>query len=206
MSKIYNSAGSAIETVKNFVLSNFMGRQPKWETQGSEKTYKDMKAGYAEYEASRRDDSLLFMNRPRIIVNEKGEETLSLWAYGKLPLRLMSDVVGFLANTTLPIFLREPLFSAFGSAFGVDMSEAAEEDYRFYPTFNAFFRRALKPGMRPISEAPLVSPADGKVLHVSKCESGYVEQVKGLVFVKKKMVPNSNYFRCQLFNTSISRP
>ena len=59
------------------------------------------------------------------------------------------------------------------------MSEAAEEDYRFYPTFNAFFRRALKPGMRPISEAPLVSPADGKVLHVSKCESGYVEQVKG---------------------------
>ena len=73
-----------------------MGNQPKWESQSEEKSYKDMKAGYAEYEASRRDDSLLFMNKPRIIVNEKGEETLSLWAYGKLPLRLMSDVVGFL--------------------------------------------------------------------------------------------------------------
>ena len=75
--------------------------------------------------------------------------------------------------------MRAPLYSTFGSAFGVDMSEAAEEDYRYYPTFNSFFRRALKPGMRPISNGLLVSPADGKVLHVSKCESGYVEQVKG---------------------------
>ena len=61
------------------------------------------------------------------------------------------------------------------------MSEADEEDFRFYPTFNAFFRRALKPGMRPIDpHAQLVSPADGRVLHVSKCQSGLVEQVKVL--------------------------
>ena len=119
------------------------------------------------------------MNKPRLILDNTGEKTLSLWAYGKLPLRLMSDAAGFLANLNLPVFMRAPLYSTFGSAFGVDMAEAAEEDYRYYPTFNSFFRRALKPGMRPISNGLLVSPADGKVLHVSKCESGYVEQVKG---------------------------
>lgn len=103
----------------------------------------------------------------------------------------MSELAGFIANLRLPIFLREPLYSAYSKAFGVKMNEALEEDFRYYPTINSFFRRALKPGMRPIDSEPLVSPADGKVLYHSKCESGYVEQVKGMNYSIRKFLGRS---------------
>ena len=52
--------------------------------------------------------------------------------------------------------------------FGVDLSEAAEPDPRAYPTFNAFFTRALKPDARMPDTDPrsLLMPADG---HISQC-------------------------------------
>ena len=63
-----------------------------------EKDYKDFKKGAKEFQDARREDSWLYMNKPRLILDNNGEKTLSLWAYGKLPLRLMSDAAGFLAN------------------------------------------------------------------------------------------------------------
>ena len=52
--------------------------------------------------------------------------------------------------------------------FGVDLSEAAEPDARAYPTFNAFFTRALRPDARVPDAEPsaLLMPADG---HISQC-------------------------------------
>ena len=120
-----------------------------------------------------------------------GETNAWFYIYGKLPLRLMSELAGVIANLRLPIWLREPLYSAYSKAFGVKMNEALEEDFRYYPTINSFFRRALKPGMRPIGAEPLVSPADGKVLYHSKCESGYVEQVKGMNYSIRKFLGRS---------------
>jgi len=48
-------------------------------------------------------------------------------------------------------------------SFGVDLGEA-EVPAGGFPTFNAFFARALRPGARPIDPDPaaLVSPADGQ--------------------------------------------
>ena len=60
-------------------------------------------------------------------------------------------MTGRLANTYVPIFLRRPIYGAFSAAFGVKMEDAIEEDYRFYPSFNAFFRRAIKSENRPIN-------------------------------------------------------
>lgn len=37
------------------------------------------------------------------------------------------------------------------------MKEAANEDYRVYENFSALFIRPLKPGIRPIDDAPLVN-------------------------------------------------
>merc|ERR1711935_12153 len=197
---VYSDVGYWLEMVKAKMMSiSGMGKQSKWSPEvisQDEKNYSEFKQGYKEHQDSRREDSWFYMNKPRIICGDDGDETLSLWAYGKLPLRLLSSVAGFAANLNLPVFMREPLYSTYGSAFGVDMSEAAEEDYRFYPTFNSFFRRALKPGVRPISTtAPLVSPADGKVLHVSKCESGMVEQVKGVNYSIRRFLGRDDITR-----------
>ncbi|MGB5621933.1 MAG: phosphatidylserine decarboxylase, partial [Gammaproteobacteria bacterium] len=57
------------------------------------------------------------------------------------------------------------LIRAFVRGFRVDMSDAAIADATAYPTFNAFFTRALNPDARPMPGSPraLASPVDGTV-------------------------------------------
>ena len=55
------------------------------------------------------------------------------------------------------------LIAWFVKKYGVDMSEAAEPDIARYPTFNAFFTRALRPGARPLADAPWICPVDGAI-------------------------------------------
>ncbi len=62
----------------------------------------------------------------------------------------------------------------FVGRYHVDMSEAAEPDISRYASFNDFFVRALKPGQRPIADAPWVSPVDGAV---SQCGAIAVDQI-----------------------------
>ena len=49
----------------------------------------------------------------------------------------------------------------FVNKYGVNMAEAAEPDIARYASFNDFFTRALKPGVRPLAACALVSPVDG---------------------------------------------
>ena len=71
-------------------------------------------------------------------------------------------------------------------AFDCNLEEAENPSLDSYPTLGAFFRRRLKPGARPVAEAPLVSPADGKVLHWGVVGSDdAVEQVKGVTYSLK---------------------
>ena len=70
--------------------------------------------------------------------------------YGRLPLRCVSEIAGHIANCRVPVFLRDFIYGNYAELFDVNMSEALEEDFKFYPTINAFFRRALKPEVRPI--------------------------------------------------------
>jgi len=61
------------------------------------------------------------------------------------------------------------------------MDESADPIESF-PTFGAFFTRKLKPGIRDISPAEVVSPADGKILHFGEIEEDTVEQIKGITY------------------------
>src|SRR5215831_8119344 len=67
----------------------------------------------------------------------------------------------------------------FIARYGVDMSEAADPDPAHYPTFNEFFTRALRPGARPLSSAPLLCPVDGAVSQFGPIERGEIVQAKG---------------------------
>ena len=75
------------------------------------------------------------------------------------PQHALSRFAGRIADSTVP-WLRTPLIKRFIDTYDVDMSEAAEPAGA-YPSFNAFFTRALKPGARPLADAEkfVLSPA-----------------------------------------------
>jgi phosphatidylserine decarboxylase len=67
----------------------------------------------------------------------------------------------------------------FVGKYGVDMGEALDSDIASYPSFNAFFTRALKPGARPLAAADLVSPVDGAISQFGPIEGDQIIQAKG---------------------------
>uniref|UniRef100_A0AAJ7UKK9 phosphatidylserine decarboxylase n=1 Tax=Petromyzon marinus TaxID=7757 RepID=A0AAJ7UKK9_PETMA len=101
-----------------------------------------------------------------------------------VPTRLLSRAWGRLHGLALPACLRAPLLGLFVWAFHVDMAEAEEGDLRRYPNLGELFRRPLRAGARPISRRhSLVSPADGRVLHLGRVgPDGLLEQVKGVTY------------------------
>jgi phosphatidylserine decarboxylase len=76
------------------------------------------------------------------------------------------------------------LIRSFLRGFAVDMSEAAEPDPFAYPSFNAFFTRALRSDARPIDADPLalVSPVDGTVSQAGHIDNRALVQAKGHQF------------------------
>jgi len=106
-----------------------------------------------------------------------------------LPHRLLSSLARRLAYSTNPS-IKQWLIDTVTRKFGVDLSEAAQPDPTAYPSFNAFFTRALKPGVRSPDPDPnaLLMPADG---HISQCGAivdGRIFQAKGQGFTAAELL------------------
>lgn len=67
---------------------------------------------------------------------------------------------------------------AYCRAYRVNLDEAVPSE-RPYPTFDAFFTRRLRHGVRDISADTVVSPADGRLSAVGNIDSASVIRVKG---------------------------
>jgi phosphatidylserine decarboxylase len=93
------------------------------------------------------------------------------------PKRAMTTVAGKLANAkagrATTAFIRW-----FVGHYGVNMSEAAEPDIARYPTFNAFFTRALRPGARPFADADFICPVDGSISQFGAIDDDRIIQAK----------------------------
>jgi phosphatidylserine decarboxylase len=97
-----------------------------------------------------------------------------------LPKHLMSRVVYAIARSESP-FVKRTFLKIFLSLFDINMAEAAQPDPYAYRTFNDFFTRALKPGVRPIAIEPefIVSPVDGTVSQCGELLNESILQAKG---------------------------
>lgn len=104
---------------------------------------------------------------------------IQIRVYLSLPFNTASRVIGGLANQEIPVWLRETLLGGFARMYDCRMDDVIEPDFKHYASFAAFFNRKLKESSRPISASPLVSPADGTVLHFGKVEDNRIEYVKG---------------------------
>lgn len=97
-----------------------------------------------------------------------------------LPQHGLSRLVHAAARNERPWF-KNALLRAFVSGFQPDLSDAIEPNPYAYPSFNAFFTRALKPGARPLPADPnaLACPVDGTVSEIGRLDGDRLLQAKG---------------------------
>ncbi|GAA6000541.1 phosphatidylserine decarboxylase 1 [Rhodotorula paludigena] len=125
--------------------------------------------------------------------SEKGKEPLpdgavkvqgpwQVHVIGALPLRSISRLYGLVNSYELPVWFRVPGYKFYSWVFGVNLDECEPSDLTEYRSMSEFFMRRLKPGVRPVADAPLVSPADGRVINFGVIEGGRIASVKGATY------------------------
>jgi phosphatidylserine decarboxylase len=72
--------------------------------------------------------------------------------------------------------------------YGVDMSEAENPDIASYRSFNEFFTRPLKLGLRPLAAADFVCPVDGAISQFGAIDDHHILQAKGHRFTTTELV------------------
>lgn len=95
-----------------------------------------------------------------------------------MPKQAMTRLAGALASRPLGAITRAAI-AHFIRRYDVRMDEALHSDPTHFTTFNEFFTRALKPGVRPLAPDGWVSPVDGAISQLGPIERGHIFQAKG---------------------------
>ena len=99
------------------------------------------------------------------------------------PRRLLSRIVLHATRVRIPAW-QQWLIRTVVRRYAVDLSDARESDLRAWPTFNAFFTRALRPDARPLPAEPgaVASPSDGTVQDAGEIAGTTLVQAKSLTY------------------------
>ena len=103
-----------------------------------------------------------------------------------LPKHLLSRLVGLLAESELPP-VRWLFINVVCLFYDIDLTEADRGRRSDYRSFNDFFTRALKPGVRPVSGS-VSSPADGTVAALGRIDRGTLIQSKNHTYSLAKLL------------------
>lgn len=122
-----------------------------------------------------------------------------------LPQHMLSRIVGKIAASETP-WIKNTFIKAFARRYNIDMSLAANPDLESYPSFNAFFTRALREGVRPIdsSNDSIVCPADGAVSQAGRIEGGRILQAKGQWYSTLELVGGDETLAAQFDDGSFA--
>lgn len=119
---------------------------------------------------------------------------LAVWPQYLYPKQLLTTVMGRLARAQGGA-LTHWVIERFVQRYRVDMHEAQEPSPKAYATFNDFFTRALKPGLRPISAARFCSPVDGAVSQCGDIQAGRIFQAKGRDYSAAELLASAEQAR-----------
>ena len=114
-----------------------------------------------------------------------------------LPQHLMSRTMHRIARSKRP-WLRNALLRTVLRGYPqIDLGEAANPDPYSYPSFNAFFTRALRPGARPLQGGPrdVVSPVDGTLSQLGTVRDGQLLQAKGMHYTADALLADETAAR-----------
>lgn len=100
----------------------------------------------------------------------------------RLPLRSLSRVLGWLADRRWGP-LTHWVIRKFVARYQVNLSEAVVANAEGYASFNEFFTRPLREGVRPLCAEPqLLCPVDGCISELGPVEAGQILQAKGQTY------------------------
>jgi len=96
-----------------------------------------------------------------------------------IPKHLLSSAMHWFMQVETP-FIKNNVIKLLTKVYGINISEAADEDITSYKHFNAFFTRALKAEARPIDERDnaWVSPVDGLISQSTHIDGNQIIQAK----------------------------
>ena len=103
---------------------------------------------------------------------------MGVWLQYLLPKQALTRLAGFVASRRWGAATTW-LIGRFVARYGVAMSEAAQPDIGAYASFNEFFTRPLRDGVRPLAPADLLCPVDGAISQFGAIEGDQVFQAKG---------------------------
>ena len=111
-----------------------------------------------------------------------------------LPQQLLSRAMHRLARSTTPWVRNTIIRSVLHAYPRIELREAANPDPFSYPSFNAFFTRALRPGLRPLAggERDLISPVDGTLSQCGTVREGQLLQAKGMYYTASALLADES--------------
>jgi phosphatidylserine decarboxylase len=104
-----------------------------------------------------------------------------------LPKKLLTVLMGKLAGMRLGGFTHA-MIRKFVARYKVDMNEAADPRIESYASFNDFFTRPLREGVRPIAAAPFICPVDAAISQFGPIEHDQLFQAKGHSYSTRALV------------------
>jgi len=99
-----------------------------------------------------------------------------------IPQHWLSRAMHRVARSRNPLVRNAILRTVLSAYPQIDLTEALQPDPYAYGSFNEFFTRALRPGVRPVTQVPdeIACPVDGTISQLGRIESGSLLQAKGL--------------------------
>ena len=111
------------------------------------------------------------------------KETLTTLPQYILPHHFLSRLMSKFTHSEIKLW-KNLIINQIIKFYGVNMSEAKEQDINNFTSFNHFFTRELKSNVRPVTndEDAIACPADGAVSQAGLIEQGKIFQAKGKSF------------------------
>ena len=105
-------------------------------------------------------------------------DRLAVLAQYLLPKQAITTLAGSFADAAAGK-LTTRVIEWFVRRYAVDLNEAADADPAGYRTFNEFFTRPLRAGVRPLADADFLCPVDGAISQFGDIGGDQIFQAKG---------------------------
>jgi phosphatidylserine decarboxylase len=111
--------------------------------------------------------------------------------------KLAESEVGSLTTRVIRWFVRR---------YEVDLSEAVDANPVSYRSFNEFFTRPLRAGVRPLADADFVCPVDGAISQFGAIDRDQIFQAKGHHYSTTALVGGDRALAKRASNTAALPP